>query len=226
MKSRNRTIWKHLMGKRFFSRWGYALHFCWLNIMITENFSNSAAATRFCIELHLSCGRVPEFTPVFLSTIEVRLSGCLETCHSERLLRKTINCSILHRFALVMPALALLPDRSRNYHALHALILSCQIFRIYTRCSTIWLFHIKFIVYFSFYDNFCNYTSKEKRYKVNYRQKFTHFVILWNLSIANLDFFWLNRFLVPTPNTMSGVPCDDISCGKFRIWKTSAFQIH
>ena len=31
------------MGKRFFSRWGYTLHFCYPNPMITENLSNSAA---------------------------------------------------------------------------------------------------------------------------------------------------------------------------------------
>ena len=43
MKSRNRTIWKHMMGKRFFSRWGYRLDSCWSNLMITENFSNSGA---------------------------------------------------------------------------------------------------------------------------------------------------------------------------------------
>ena len=43
MKIRNRTIRKHLMGKTFFSSWGYALHFCWSNLMITGNFSNSAA---------------------------------------------------------------------------------------------------------------------------------------------------------------------------------------
>ena len=160
MKSRNRTIWKHMMGKRFFSRWGYRLHFCWSNLMITENFSNSGAqfllvgacgcarsiscfqddlsVLKACtlkvfkcpnkkgflfewqvyflnsfvpfqnqikqpchIELHLSCSKVPEIHPCSFSPMEVRLSECLATCHPERLLRQTINCSILHRFALV-----------------------------------------------------------------------------------------------------------------------------
>ena len=68
--------------------------------------------------------------------------------------------------------------------------------------------------------------AKKRDMKLKYRQKFSYFGILWNLFVANLDFFWLNRFLVPTPNTMSGIPCDDISRGKFWIWKTSAFQIH
>ena len=57
-------------------------------------------------EPHLSCSRVPGSTPGFFSTMEVRLNGCLATCRSERLLRKKINCSILHRFALLMPTLA------------------------------------------------------------------------------------------------------------------------
>ena len=43
MTSCNRAIWKHLMTKRFFSRWGYTLNFCWSDLVITENFSNSAA---------------------------------------------------------------------------------------------------------------------------------------------------------------------------------------
>ena len=114
------------------------------------------------IELHLSCGRVPGSNPVFFL---VRLSGCLATCHFERLLHKTISCSILHWFALVIPTLPILLEESRNYHVLYALILSCQIFCIYNNYSAVWLFHIIVIVYFSFYDNFC-YTSKEKRYKV------------------------------------------------------------
>ena len=160
MKSRNRTIWKHMMGKRFFSRRGYTLHFCWSNLMITENFSNSGAqfllvgacgcahsiscfqddlsVLKACtlkvfkcpnkkgflfewqvyflnsfvpfqnqikqpchIELHLSCSKVPEIHPCCFPPTEVRLSECLATCHPERLLHQTINCSILHRFALV-----------------------------------------------------------------------------------------------------------------------------
>ena len=96
------------------------------------------------IELHLSCSRVSGSTPVF-STMDVRLSGCCATC------------------SLVVPALALLPEESRNYHVLRVLILSCQIFHIYDNYSVVWLFHLIIIVYFSVYDNFCSYTGKEKK---------------------------------------------------------------
>ena len=96
------------------------------------------------IELHLSCSRVSGSTPVF-STMDVRLSGCLATC------------------SLVVPALALLPEESWNYHVLRVLILSCQIFHIYDNYSVVWLFHLIIIVYFSVYDNFCSYTGKEKK---------------------------------------------------------------
>ena len=96
------------------------------------------------IELHLSCSRVSGSTPVF-STMDVRLSGCLATC------------------SLVVPALALLPEESRNYHVLRVLILSCQIFHIYDNYSVVWLFHLIIIVYFSVYDNFYSYTGKEKK---------------------------------------------------------------
>ena len=40
--------------------------------------------------------------PLLFSSMEVRLNGCLTTCHPERLLRKAINCSISHGFALLM----------------------------------------------------------------------------------------------------------------------------
>ena len=123
------------------------------------------------IELHLSCGSVPGSTPVF-STMEVTLNGCLAPCHPERLLHKTINCSILHRFALLMLTLAHWPEESRNYHVLCALISSCQIFLIFDHYSAVWLFHAIVIVYFSFYD-----------------QKSCYFVILWNIFVANLDYF-------------------------------------
>ena len=199
MKSRNTRI---VISNKFLSSWGYALHFCWSNLMITGNFSNSAAQfllvgacgyahsipcfqddlsvfkaftskvfkcpnkkvffewqvyllnsfvpfqkqikQPYHIELHLSCSRVSGSTPVF-STMDVRLSGCLATC------------------SLVVPALALLPEESRNYHVLRVLILSCQIFHIYDNYSVVWLFHLIIIVYFSVYDNFCSYTGKEKK---------------------------------------------------------------
>ena len=79
------------------------------------------------------------------SIMEVRLSRCLATFHPERLLRKSINCSILHRFALVMPTLPLLPEESQNHHVLRALILSSQIFHIYNIYSAVWLFHVTII---------------------------------------------------------------------------------
>ena len=159
MKSRNTRL---VISNKFLSSWGYALHFCWSNLMITGNFSNSAAQfllvgacgyahsipcfqddlsvfkaftskvfkcpnkkvffewqvyllnsfvpfqkqikQPYHIELHLSCSRVSGSTPVF-STMDVRLSGCLATC------------------SLVVPALALLPEESRNYHVLRVLIL-------------------------------------------------------------------------------------------------------
>ena len=40
MKSRNTRL---VISNKFLSSWGYALHFCWSNLMITGNFSNSAA---------------------------------------------------------------------------------------------------------------------------------------------------------------------------------------
>ena len=103
--------------------------------------------------------------PVFLSSMEVRPDGCL-TCHPERLLRKTINRSIVHCFALLMTTLAHWPEGSRNYHVLRALMLPCKIFHIYDNSPAVWLFHVIIIVFFTFYDHFCNYVSKEKRYKV------------------------------------------------------------
>ena len=123
------------------------------------------------IEIHLSCGSVPGSTLVF-STMEVTLNGCLAPCHPERLLRKTINYSILHRFVLLMPTLAHWLEESRNYHVLRALISSCQIFLIFDNYFAVWLFHVIVIVYFSFYD-----------------QKPSYFVILWNIFVANLDYF-------------------------------------
>ena len=94
----------------------------------------------------------------FFSTLEVRLSGCLATCHPERLLHNANS--------LVMPTLALLPEESWNYHVLRALILSCQNFHIYDNYSAVWLFHVIVTVCLSLYDNFCNYNGKEKRCKV------------------------------------------------------------
>ena len=110
------------------------------------------------IELHFICGRVSGSTPVFFSTLEVRLSGCLATCHPERLLHNANS--------LVMPTLALFPEESWNYHVLRALILFCQNFHIYDNYSAVWLFHVIVIVCLSLYDNFCNYNGKEKRCKV------------------------------------------------------------
>ena len=97
-------------------------------------------------------------TPVFFFYYRSkRLSGCFATCNPERLL---CNAN-----SLVIPTLSLLREEPRNYDVLRALILSCQIFDIYDNYSLIWLFHVIVIIYFSFYDNSCNYTSKEKRYK-------------------------------------------------------------
>ena len=67
----------------------------------------------------------------FFSSMEVRFNGCLTTSHPERLLRKTINSSIVHCFALLMPILAHWPEDSQNYHVVQTLILSCKIFHIY-----------------------------------------------------------------------------------------------
>ena len=70
------------------------------------------------IKFFLSCGRVSGSSPAFFSTMEVRLNGCLATCHPERLLRKKINCSVLHRFALLRPTVVDWPEELRNYHVL------------------------------------------------------------------------------------------------------------
>ena len=81
--------------------------------------------------------------------------------------------------------------------------------------------------FFTFRDHFCNHTIKEKRYKVKIQTKIEVFcAILWNLFVANLELFELNKFMVPTPSTMSGLPCDDIAREKFWIWKTPTFQIY
>ena len=45
---------------------------------------------------------------------------------------------------------------SRLYHLL---ILSCKIIRIYDNSLAVWLFPVIAIVFFSFYDHFCNYTT-------------------------------------------------------------------
>ena len=160
------------------------------------------------------------------STMEVRLNRCLAKCHLERLLRKTINCSILHGFALLMPTLAHWPEEPRNYHVLRALILPVK--------SSSFMIIIPQFDYFTLYFSFISLfmiifaiiLAKKTDIELKYRQKSSYFVILWIIFVANLDFFWLNRSMVPTPNTMSGVPCNDITRGKFRIRKTSAFQIH
>ena len=88
------------MTRRFFSRRGYAFHFCWSDLVITKNFCNAGF-----LDPPLFCS----------SSMEVRLNGCLTTCHPDRLLRKTINCSILNRFALLMPTLSHWPGDSPNY---------------------------------------------------------------------------------------------------------------
>ena len=66
------------------------------------------------IELHLSCSRVPGSTSVFFFFYE----------------SKTINCSIVHRFAVLMPTLAHWLGDSQNYHVLCESILFWKIFRI------------------------------------------------------------------------------------------------
>ena len=120
--------------------------------------------------------------PLFFSSMEVRLNGCLTTCHPERLLRKTINCSIVPRFALLMSTVAHWPGDSRNYHVLRALKLSSKIFCIYVNPPAVWLFHAVVIVFSLFYDHFCNYINKEKRYKVKtYTEVQFFLIILWNL---------------------------------------------
>ena len=136
----------------------------------------------------LSGGRVPGSTSLLFSSMEVRLTKCLITFHSVRLLRKTVNCSIVHRFALFMPTLMHWPRNCQNNHVLRAPILSCKIFRIYgnSRRLIMSLFSYRF---FSFYAHFCNYTSKEKTYKVKDRHKSIFFVNLWNLFVANLELF-------------------------------------
>ena len=158
--------------------------------------------------------------------MEIRLNGCLTTCCPKQLLRKIINCSIVHRFALPVTTPAQWPGDSRNHHVLRALVLSCKIFRIYDSFTAIWLFDVIVMVFLLFMIIFAIILAKKRDIKLKYRQKSSYFVNLWNIFVAKLDLFWLNRFMVPTPNTMSGVPCDDITRGKFRIWRISAFQIH
>ena len=76
-----------------------------------------------------------------------------------------------------MPTLAHWPVESQNCHVLRTLILSCQIFRTDDNYSAVWLLHVAVIICFSFYDDFCNYTGKEKRYKVWAKiQLFCYFV--------------------------------------------------
>ena len=79
--------------------------------------------------------------------LEVRLNGCLKTCHPERLLCKAINCSIL-LFTWLIPTLVYWLEDCRNYHVLCDLILSCKIFHIYDNSPVVWLFHIIVIVFF------------------------------------------------------------------------------
>ena len=98
------------------------------------------------IELHLCCDRVPRFFSVFFSSIEVGIIGLLTKCHPERLLRKKINCSILHRFALLAHWL----EDSQDYHVLRTWILFCKIFRISDNSPAVWLFHDIVIVFFLF----------------------------------------------------------------------------
>ena len=102
--------------------------------------------------------------------MEVRLGGCLTTCHPEWLLRNANS--------LVMPTLVLLPEESRNYHVLRASILSSQIFRIYDNYSAVWLFLVIVIVISLFMINFAVILAKQKDKKLKYRQKFCYFVIL------------------------------------------------
>ena len=160
--------------------------------------------------------------------MEIRLNGCLTTCCPKQLLRKIINCSIVHRFALPVTTPAQWPGDSRNHHVLRALVLSCKIFCIYDSFTAIWLFDVIVMVFLLFMIIFAIILAKKRDIKLKYWQKlsFFSFVNLWNLFVANQKIFELNKFLVPTPNTMNGLPCDDISLEKFWIWKALLFQIY
>ena len=81
------------------------------------------------------------------------------------------NCSIPHRFALLMTTLAHWPGDSRNYHALRASILSCKIFTIYDNSPVVSLFHVIVIVFSLFMIIFVINLANKRDIKLKYRQK-------------------------------------------------------
>ena len=131
------------------------------------------------------------------------------------MLYKTKNCSAAHCFPLLMPFLTYWPGDFRNYHVLRALILACKIY----------FFQVIVIVFSNFMIIFAIILTKERYMKWRYRRKSSFFIILWNIFIANLELLLTKKILVPVPNTMIRVLCDDIARKDFWIWKTSVFQI-
>ena len=84
--------------------------------------------------------------PLFFFFHGNKTYGYLATCHPELLLRKTINCLIVYHFTLRQPS-RIGWETPENYPVLHALTLSCKVFRIYDNFAVIRLFHVVVIVF-------------------------------------------------------------------------------
>ena len=74
--------------------------------------------------------------------------------------KKLFNCSSFR------PANAKSCALGDSYRILPALMLSCEILRIYDNSLAVRLFHIIAIIFSLFYDHFCNYTSKKRDIKL------------------------------------------------------------
>ena len=121
--------------------------------------------------------------------MEVRLYGLLTKWHPERLLRKAI-CSILHRFAFLMPTLVCWLGDSKNYHILRTWILFWKIFRISDNSPAVWLFRDIVIVFFSLsMIIFAIILAKKKGIKLKYTKKSSLFCYFMK-TFFELNIVW------------------------------------
>ena len=67
--------------------------------------------------------------------LNVRLNGCLTKSHPRRLSRKSINCSILHQFALLIPTLSHWQGVFQNFHTVQKMKFSIKDF--FSKCDQI-----------------------------------------------------------------------------------------
>lgn len=117
---------------------------------------------------------------------------------------------------MLMQTLARLRGDSPNYRVLRAsltfllaLILSCKIFHIYDSSCPVWFFHVILTVFLLFMIIFSTILARKRGIKLKCRQK-SSFLLFWEtFSKFISNFFELNKFLVPLPSTMSGLPWDD-----------------